>query len=89
MSGLGLLAPALGSSERYRIRYAVIELKNIALLMVLIDETLKANPAALLEPRRDQRDRSVGGRRHHVAQCGHPVANDWVRHTLAVRNQIA
>jgi CHASE3 domain sensor protein len=42
-----------------------------------------------LEPRRDQRDRSVGGRRYHLAQCGDPVAKRLGRHTLAVRDQIA
>jgi hypothetical protein len=41
-----------------------------------------------LKPRRDQRDRSVGGGRIWLSAATRSQ-NDWVRHTLEVRNQIA
>src|SRR5450432_1178872 len=90
MSGIRLTPPALGIPERHRVRdIAVIELTSIALLMALIDETPKAiRPLYWSLGATSVIAALVVGATIWLSAATQSE-NDWVRHTLAVRNQIA
>jgi hypothetical protein len=90
MSGIGLIKPALGRSERYRIKdTAVIALTSIALLMALIDETPKAIRPLYWSLGATSAIAALAVGATIWLSVATQLQNDWVRHTLAVRNQIA
>lgn len=90
LSGVGLIKPALGSSERYRINdTAVIALTSIALLMALIDETPKAIRPLYWSLGATSAIAALAVGATIWLSAATQSQNDWVRHTLAVRNQIA
>ena len=90
MSGIGLIKPALGRSERYRIKdTAVIALTSIALLMALIDETPKAIRPLYWSLGATSAIAALAVGATIWLSVATQLQNDWVRHTLAVGNQIA
>jgi hypothetical protein len=90
MSGIGLIKPALGRSERYRIKdTAVIALTSIALLMALIDETPKAIRPLYWSLGATSAIAALAVGATIWLSAATQSQNDWVRHTLAVRDQIA